>query len=548
MQVRRWHRRAAHSCCTDVLFTQIQVTIHPYVLLAGVVIISSILFGLAHHRRKTPLQTFYRQAWGRQWPRHHGTVTRADIGDLDEHDELYTERVDANMQDYTYSCLEKINIVANALSLPPEFNHPLVVREDYLAVLPLMKQHSSRRLFIITGQPGIGKTTFLIYLLLYRLERKLPTAIQLDTDQFFIFDDRGAVRYDATAYPDERLQKCWALCDSNDNMLQMSPRIRSSALRILLTTSPKPDRWKEMGKQLGGKVHIIKLPSVMEIAAILSKIQLDPGAALRLVGRWGPSLRSVIYALKDPQSLDELEANALNAAVVLSKEAISLSLSPSAQGMLPIGEGSSLMFLDRVGTKAHLSIPTRYLGQILDQRAHDLTNERAFELFSMLSSHSLTRSGAGWGHEIAVHRLMIKEGKTLALQHLAQQMNMPTTSNLLYGTIAALGRTHFKIPFYWMPSAANFPGIDSVLGDTQGNIFILQATIAQEHRDPKDGIRKIWAAMPDFRRRCTLHFVLVCEDESQADELLRLLIQDMQNFTVGNQKLAVNLWTCVFTT
>ncbi|RPD82822.1 hypothetical protein L226DRAFT_565350 [Lentinus tigrinus ALCF2SS1-7] len=34
---------------------------------------------------------------------------------------------------------------------------------------------------VVTGQPGIGKTVFLLYLLnlLYRLQRKLPTAIQL---------------------------------------------------------------------------------------------------------------------------------------------------------------------------------------------------------------------------------------------------------------------------------------------------------------------------------------------------------------------------------
>jgi len=64
----------------------------------------------------------------------------------------------------------------------------------------------------VTGQPGIGshekivflesntdfspylgKSTFLLYLLLHRLENRLPTAVQFGAEYYFIFDKQGAI-------------------------------------------------------------------------------------------------------------------------------------------------------------------------------------------------------------------------------------------------------------------------------------------------------------------------------------------------------------------
>ena len=49
--------------------------------------------------------------------------------------------------------------------------------------------------------------------------------------------------------------------------------------------------------------------------------------------------------------------------------------------------------------------------------------------------------------------------------------------------------------FYWIPSAGNFPGINSVLGDEEGNVFTIQATITDDHKSPKDGIKKVWGQL-----------------------------------------------------
>jgi hypothetical protein len=115
----------------------------------------------------------------------------------------------------------------------------------------------------------LGKTTFLFYLLLYRLERKLPTAIQLGALHYFIFDEQGA-KVHSLSESDPRLEKCWALTDSNDVVSQPCEVFKARAERAILTSSPKPERWKEWIKQKNGYCIISDLPSVPEIAAIAS--------------------------------------------------------------------------------------------------------------------------------------------------------------------------------------------------------------------------------------------------------------------------------------
>jgi hypothetical protein len=112
----------------------------------------------------------------------------------------------------------------------------------------------------------LGKTTFLFYLLLYRLERKLPTAIQLGALHYFIFDEQGA-KVHSLSEPDLRLKECWALTDSNARVHQPCEPF-DDAKRVILASSPKPERWKEWLKQAEGRYIISDVPSVPEIAAI----------------------------------------------------------------------------------------------------------------------------------------------------------------------------------------------------------------------------------------------------------------------------------------
>jgi hypothetical protein len=116
--------------------------------------------------------------------------------------------------------------------------------------------------------PYLGKSTFLFYLLLRRLENRLPTAVQFDNEEYLIFDQNGPTLYPLSAAP-MRLRACWGLADINDQVTKPCAAFGKYAQRVFQVTSPKPERWKEWSKQQGARVLILDLPTLPEIAAIV---------------------------------------------------------------------------------------------------------------------------------------------------------------------------------------------------------------------------------------------------------------------------------------
>ncbi len=115
--------------------------------------------------------------------------------------------------------------------------------------------------------PYLGKSAFLFYLLLHRLENCLPTAVQLGSIRYFIFDEQGATSYSLTTH-DLRLKACWALADSNEFVQQPCQRFIAGAKCTIQMSFPKLENWKKWIKQ-EGVCFIMDLPTVPEIAAVV---------------------------------------------------------------------------------------------------------------------------------------------------------------------------------------------------------------------------------------------------------------------------------------
>jgi len=188
---------------------------------------------------------------------------------------------------FHYVFFENINHVNRAIGNENSaLDESLVVREEYKILYQALENElKTIKAMVVTGQPGIGsyeswfssqsnadrylgKTTFLLYLLLRRLEKGLPTAIQLGAQYYFIFDQQGA-EVCPLMEGSGRLRKCWALVDSNNNVGQPCEVFRNLANRVILASSLKPERYKKWIKQKIGFVIISDLPSVLEIAAIV---------------------------------------------------------------------------------------------------------------------------------------------------------------------------------------------------------------------------------------------------------------------------------------
>jgi len=146
----------------------------------------------------------------------------------------------------------------------------------------------------VTGQPGTGSssycplssgnhilrlrsyagnTLFILYLLLYRLERELPTAVQFLPTKYIFFDAKGASLRSAFAGDSgnsERLPKgCWCLCDGNiDVAFPCEIFMRSIELRIFLVTSASLESYRKWRNQTDATTVVKALPRTIEIAAI----------------------------------------------------------------------------------------------------------------------------------------------------------------------------------------------------------------------------------------------------------------------------------------
>ena len=123
---------------------------------------------------------------------------------------------------------------------------------------------------------------------------------------------------------------------------------------------------------------------------------------------------------------------------------------------------------------------------------------------------------------------------------------MRPSTRLLPGTLAGLTEANPKDSFYWIPSAGKFPGVDGVLGDTDGHVYTIQATIANTYTSPELGIKKVWEQFrPEVRTSRTWHFVAIADTKQAADAYADKFSKELCHFTLGQARAHVQVWACV---
>jgi hypothetical protein len=111
---------------------------------------------------------------------------------------------------------------------------------------------SHRHLIVIFGP---GKSCFLFYLLLYRLSKKMPTALQT-LSSYIVFAEGGPHTYDllgSRSDPSTLPEGTWALCDLNER--QPSPCIPfleamyTNWACAIVASSPVEECYKDLVKE-----------------------------------------------------------------------------------------------------------------------------------------------------------------------------------------------------------------------------------------------------------------------------------------------------------
>ncbi|KZV67984.1 hypothetical protein PENSPDRAFT_687664 [Peniophora sp. CONT] len=521
------------------------------------------------------MEALYKRAWGREWDNTskitvqaalsadpHAPPIAEDVADGVVHIAAYVEPGVSLNQEFV--CYHGLWSVAATLGLviDPE-DDVLVVRAEYINLVARLTTGDLQKFsrFVFTGHPGIGKTMFLIYVLLRRLENRKPTAFQLSPSQYVIFDEQGAVVVTQNMQSDRtRLNGCWALADSNNVISEPCQDFLTSKARVIQTTSPNPERWASWKKHAGAVLIIMDLPSALDVAAVATAQNFELSAALAHMGRYGPSLRTIFRLLRKVTTEFEVLRAVNTQARKLCSDDPAFLHSPSAKTRPSAGDMrdvesnySQLLFLrplrtryavdqpraetdllirmdgsesivERRGVPSYI-IPTPHHRAVYENHRTSLDVALSLSLFEALSTHSLTKTSAAWLLQIMMHRWMCSGGTPLEIK-----------SNAAIQAVRALERN----AFYWIPSDANFAGIDSVLF-TGKNLYALQATVGATHT-PKAGLKKLWENMnPASRQRFRWHIVFIIR-ENAADNLLKF---QRAGIILGSGKGKVTVKACV---
>ncbi|THH19354.1 hypothetical protein EUX98_g8795 [Antrodiella citrinella] len=486
---------------------------------------------------------------------------------LDDDDDAVPLRDEANQWNYTF--FRDIRSVVAACGAPSfgEGHDVLVVRPEYRLLLAHLTNLSS-----IRGVAVTGKSLFLIFLLLHRLQNRLPTAIQL-VDDVVCFNDKGVAIHD----PKEKIDLVgyWALSDSNSvNTTPSSTFIYSSAF-VIQATSRKRDRWKEWLKEVSGTVIMSEPPHVLEIGAVLKELKLEYQYAKHYVEKWGPCTRTIIQIFKRSPGARGAHEESLFLDVELAAQDVCVNPTAyrtvdsrgSAQSV-----GSVILFTrpyrrqHKLSAEAMSYVPTSFLSNILNAYSKGVSNAKALDLFEILSTHSLTRPAAGWILETRVHRALCTED---GRERLNIRRTVPPTEStvgpaditvlatdiertiqpsqtLLRGTVKVLRDVVDLRSFYWVPSAANFPGVDGVLADRDTeSIYAIQTTTAEDHTSPADGLKKVWENFDtNVQTRCAWHLVVVADTKKLASKHEANFARE--GITLGQSKIPVLVWSCVY--
>ena len=113
----------------------------------------------------------------------------------------------------------------------------------------------------------IGKTLCLIYLLVLRLLAKEPVALQINSQEFVLFDHHGVSIHPAvTGHVPEG---AWALSDSSPDRHGPCKAFEASYSHLIHMSSPTSCDWKSWAEDLNSSMFFMDVLSLEEFQVLL---------------------------------------------------------------------------------------------------------------------------------------------------------------------------------------------------------------------------------------------------------------------------------------
>ncbi|KAK2459274.1 hypothetical protein APHAL10511_008695, partial [Amanita phalloides] len=409
---------------------------------------------------------------------------------------------------------DKILLIRNEYVLA--YNYIL---EDTLKCPTTERQRSAT---LVTGQPGIGKTLFLFYVLARRLHERKPVAFQIDNHVFALFGQGGVTLHSTSRKTSRKYvsEGTWALSDSDaSNRSGLCMAFQQPTFHVIHTSSPSSPRWKNWVKRLGADKYIMDVWSLEELKTLFDLKNLHFPSGKDLFEKYGPSPRVIIYLLIG--SIKE-ETYKVEVKVAAFRLASRFSAVAPLLDDLDFGDISSKIFTVRpknnVSRGVHtLENPTPFLCCTFGLAMSRQAAAQQHTFFRMLSSHPSFCAAGGWLFEDYAHnRLSAPNREPLKAHSLDGTVyHIPVPAKMIAGS-TALKNIRPPHDFYWRPVTPNFKGVDAIIrsGD---DVWVLQYTISREHKPVTDDLKDIHDGM-NCKKDVKWHLVMIGSTLENAKE------------------------------
>ncbi|KAH8981944.1 hypothetical protein EDB86DRAFT_3129307 [Lactarius hatsudake] len=206
----------------------------------------------------------------------------------------------------------------------------LLAREEYKVAYPTLRSYKESPRsggVVVTGQPGIGKTCFLYYLLLCLLSARESVAFQVNGN-FVLFQDSG-VRISTTTsiYAQHIPNGTWALTDSHAGFEKPCPAFLSASMMgrawVVQTTSPNPETWAKWHKERTAHMYWMDVFPLNELNALGTILDLNLKSLRDNYDLWGPSTR-ICISLTDPNQVRDHRLAVASAAYQFTNNVVGL--------------------------------------------------------------------------------------------------------------------------------------------------------------------------------------------------------------------------------
>ncbi|KAF8132280.1 hypothetical protein EV363DRAFT_1295804 [Boletus edulis] len=386
----------------------------------------------------------------------------------------------------------------------------ILVRDEYRIAIQDLQKHEYRRGAYVTGQPGIGKSLFLVYLLVQLLGQGCKVAVHDYNHQFYAVFTNTVAFYPITdPAPLATGGPMWALSDSSHEHDGAPPGhfyAFPQAVRLIQATSLKKKRWHEWSKQAKAKCYVMDIWTEQETANLANLLGYNGQRMVDLWKKWGGAPGTLLtYLEESDQEIENWHHDHAIKAIGTCQDVIQSIVN---QQLFEGSDAPSRFYFCRPADYATSSIHRKRTA------LQQLSNAIKLEFFTALSQCNDTRQAAEFIYQTWFHCFISTANKSIDCHWLDE----PDKVTKLYGTTnlaSESAKERKELPYYW-PASTGYPGIDGAL-ICDNAIFAFQITLSSTHPSPEPGVRKLRAQLPANLKRLPWHVVFVGNLESSSE-------------------------------